>query len=82
MGYSSWGNCVNEHVIRAVVVRLVHQELDPGSADELLKTERDRSFAYIYPLCDKLRRYETSRDRYQNFEDFYPELLDAFDAID
>ena len=82
MGYSSWGNCVNEHVIRAVVVRLVHQELDLEFADELLKTERDRSFAYIDPLCDKLRRYETSRDRYQNFGDFYPELLAAFDATD
>ena len=82
MGYSSWGNCVNEHVIRAVVVRLVHQELDPEAADELLETERDRSFAYIDPLCDQLSRYETCRDQYQNLGDFYPELLAAFDATD
>lgn len=76
--YTDWETCVNEHIVRAVTARLL---LIHDSGDIYRKTlgqERTNGFYYINDLCDKLAEYETNRDKYGSFDEFYPELINVF----
>ena len=80
--YSSWETCVNEHVIRAVNVRLYELHLDEEKSKALLNNELSRSFIYIEPLIEKLKEFEKQRDEKQiTFSDFYPEILSLLDSL-
>ena len=35
-------------------------------------------FIYIEEISEKLKEYESNRDKYPTFNDFYPRLLDGF----
>ncbi|MHC5065842.1 MAG: DUF4932 domain-containing protein [Planctomycetota bacterium] len=75
--YGNWQTCVNEHIVRAVTVRLAyHQSEEEGS--RALEYETGRGFVYVGELCEKLAKYEGNRDAYPSFKDFYPELLMVF----
>lgn len=43
--------------------------------------EKADGFFYIEPICNKLVEYEENRDRYKNFEDFYPEIITVFKEL-
>lgn len=77
-GYSSWITTINEHIIRAVTVRLNERTYGTKVAQELLKEEREKGFIFIDALCDKLKYYENNREKYSNIEKFYPELIKVF----
>ena len=94
--YGEWQTCVNEHVIRAVVVRLVElhydtqfskflleeMQLETKPSAFLLENELMQGFIYIKPLFEKLKNFETQRDENNiTFTDYYPELLNALDNI-
>lgn len=73
--YTSWLIAVNEHVVRAVTSRLAARLYSPQLGEQALKAEERKGFIYIQPLYEKLEFYETHRDQYPSFADFYPELL-------
>jgi hypothetical protein len=73
--YKTWEICVNEHVVRAVTIRLKHRTEGPPAARALLNLERMRGFAYIEPICRALETYERQREKYPDFIAFYPEIL-------
>jgi len=73
--YTSWLIAVNEHVVRAVTSRLAARLYSPQLGEQALKAEERKGFIYIRPLYEKLEFYETHRDQYPSFSDFYPELL-------
>ena len=79
--YGQWGNCVNEHIIRAVEIRLMVQQQGKGAEEILICEERVRGFAYIEPLCRKLEEYEQHRDKYPTFESFYPQIIGVFKSL-
>ena len=82
MAYGSWDNCVNEHIIRAIHIRLVELHLDSQQAKDMLENELGMRFIYIEPLIEKLKEFETQKDAKNiTFSEFYPELLNLFDSL-
>ncbi len=79
--YTDWETTLNEHLVRAVVVRLTFLRSGPEAGEKALAKEEARGFAYVRPLVDQLKRYEQHRDVYPTLKEFYPHLLDVLDAI-
>jgi len=76
--YGEWETCVNEHVVRAVQIRLTGRQFGSlGMAMELADA-KSRGFIYIEPLCERLKQFEEQRDKYPTFEAFYPQIIDVF----
>jgi hypothetical protein len=79
--YGNWMTCVNEHVVRAVEIRLLVAEQGEDAEEGLMAGARSRGFAYIEPLCKKLEEYEQHRDKYPTLESFYPEIVGVFKSL-
>ncbi len=79
--YGKWETCVNEHVVRAVVTRLVLQEQGPEAADQELQMQRRLHFSYLPAIYEKLAEYERQRSQYRSLPEFYPKLLGVFDEL-
>ncbi len=77
-GYTSWEVCAEEHLVRAVGVRLVHRMEGPHAAERELERQTRLGFAYLPRLLVALQRYEHERERYPTFADFGMELARAF----
>jgi len=75
MAYGSWEPALNEHILRAVTTRMIHNREGPAAGERALNYERNRGFIYVPALVEKLAEYEANRDRFPTFVDFYPELL-------
>lgn len=81
MAYGNWDTCVNEHVNRAVTIRLTCREQGEEKAQSMIRAERQRGFPYIEPLCRKLEEYEQHRDKYPTLESFYPQIVGVFKSL-
>lgn len=77
LAYPTWDICVNEHIVRAVIIRLTCRKHSNVRRFNLLM-EKMRGFWYVEELCARLEDYEVHRDTYPTFEDFYPRLIDVF----
>lgn len=74
--YSTWETCLNEHIVRAVVIRITDIYGTKEEVNEYLKMEKASSFVYVEDIISLLKNeYEPNRDKYKTFEDFYPEIL-------
>ena len=81
-GYNYWEICVNEHIIRAIHVRLYELHLGSQQSKVLLESELKQGFIYIEPLIEKLKEFENQRDKDNiAFSEFFPELLNMFDSL-
>lgn len=77
--YPYWNICVNEHIVRAVVIRILEAINGPEDTEERLQAEEQNSFLYIRPVVEKLRQYEMVRDSTGiSFADYVPQLLKVF----
>jgi hypothetical protein len=80
--YGEWTTCVNEHIVRAVNIRIQELQRGPVASKQMLNQEIGNKFVYVRPLVEKLKKYETLRDSKQiTFADFYPQLLDVLDSL-
>ncbi|MDR0874259.1 MAG: DUF4932 domain-containing protein [Prevotellaceae bacterium] len=80
--YMLWQICVNEHIVRAVNVRLRELYLDSQKANTRLEYELNHHFIYIEPLIEKLKDFEKQRDEKNiTFSEFYPELLQVLNNL-
>lgn len=79
-GYGGWNSVVNEHIIRAITVRLAALSRGEAAGQQALRQEVEWGFAYVPALVERLKVYEANRARYRTIADFYPELLTAFAA--
>ncbi|HMO56948.1 MAG TPA: DUF4932 domain-containing protein [Roseiflexaceae bacterium] len=75
--YRNWETALNEHIVRAVTVRLTTRELGAAAGAAAAARERERGFIYLDRLTAQLERYEQQRERYSSLADFYPEILAA-----
>jgi hypothetical protein len=82
-GYGSeWAQVVvNEHVIRAIEIRLAYRQFGTEARAEKLKEEKENGFRYVEPLARELKAYENNRDKYPTLADFYPRLVDVFENV-
>ncbi len=82
MSYNEWWNCVNEHIIRAIYIRLISTYENEDAAKMQLENEKSFHFAYIEPLVEKLKQFEKERQATNiTFSEFYPTLLNVFDSL-
>jgi hypothetical protein len=82
MACNDWGNCVNEHVIRAIYIRLLHIYENENAAELQLENEKSLRFAYTEPLVEKLKQFEHERQTKNiTFSEYYPTLLNVFDSL-
>lgn len=75
--YQQWPNIVNEYIVRAVTARLLLLEDKKDEYRETINNDKRSGFQYIEVLTQKLKKYENNRDKYEQIEDFYPELLEV-----
>jgi hypothetical protein len=80
MSYGEWKICLNEHIVRAVTIRLAYMDSEE-KGKQILAEEESKGFIYIGCLIDRLTEYEKNRYRYPTFESFYPVLLGALDKV-
>jgi hypothetical protein len=78
LSYGEWPICLNEHLVRAVTIRLAYLD-NKETGKQALDEEERKGFIYIDCLTDRLIEYENNRDRYPTFESFYPKLLGSLD---
>lgn len=82
LAYSEWETCVNEHIVRAVHIRLYESNSDEEKAKKALEYEFRDGFIYIEPIIEKLKEFEKQRDEKNiTFSEFYPELLNLLDSL-
>ena len=74
--YGSWETVVNEHVIRAITIKLAENRYGLDVANNLMLNEISRSFIYIEPILTQLDDYMNNRDTYTLFSDFYSLLIE------
>ena len=80
--YTDWETCVNEHIVRAIEVRLFELYVNEEKSKEKLNNEIKNYFIYIEPLIEKLKEFEKQREeQHITFSDFYPEFLNLFDSL-
>lgn len=77
-GYGDWTECVNEHLIRAMVIHFLRKSNCTDLASEVLKNEENFGYKYVPLLLEKYEYYDKNRSLYPTFESFYPEVLRVF----
>jgi hypothetical protein len=80
-GYDDFEGIICEHVLRAANVRMTSIYLGAEAADNAVRGHRSVGFVYVAALADKLKLYEARRDEYPTFEQFLPQMVDAFDEL-
>jgi len=81
-GYINWETGVNEHIVRAVNVRLHELHLGAEAGKASIKDELNQGFIYIEPLVEKLKDFEVQRTQNRiTFSEYYPQLLDVLDSL-
>jgi len=81
-GYANWETTVNEHIVRAVNIRLNELHLGAEAGKASLNNELNQGFIYIEPLVEKLKDFEIQRDKnHITFAEYYPQLLDVLDSL-
>jgi hypothetical protein len=73
-----WLHGLREHVVRAVMLRLIARRRGEEAALRQYRLEAFSAKPYLAAFVELLREYESSRRRYPTLADFYPRLRDAF----
>ena len=77
-GYGEWQECVNEHLVRAMVIHLLQKCNLCEEATEQLHQDLYCGYRYIPLLLESYEYYDRNRETYPDFETYYPELLQVF----
>ncbi|MHB9030395.1 MAG: DUF4932 domain-containing protein, partial [Candidatus Latescibacterota bacterium] len=81
-GIRTWEECVNEHIVRAIMARLYFTEVGPGEGEKYLKEQKERGFVYLEPVIARLAEYERNRGQYSALDSFYPRFIDLFRELE
>ena len=79
-GYGDWEECVNEHLVRAMTIHLLHRCGYSDLAQKMLRNDLYCGYQYIPLLLERYCIYDANRGKYSDFERYYPELLQVFSA--
>jgi hypothetical protein len=71
----------SEHIVRAVTTRLTFLRLGKEKADEVLELEKREGFPHLEAICECLDKYERQRDKYPTLEDYFPQIVAAFEKL-
>lgn len=79
---TDWKDCITEHIVRAVTIRLEYLYLGEKAGDKAKKMEMDMGFHYVDEICEILEIYETGTDTYSSFADFFPAIITLFENME
>jgi hypothetical protein len=80
--YGSWEECVNEHMVRAINIRIHELNWGKEISQKMQGDEKANQFIYIEPILNKLKEFEAARNKNNiTFSEFYPKFLDLFDSL-
>ena len=69
---------INEHIVRAITARsILYIYKDQERYDRTIEKQKEMGFVYIDNIIESLEIYENNRDMYNNFNDYYPEIIKA-----
>lgn len=74
----SWLHGIREHVVRAVMLRLIASSRGAKEAAKRRADEEYDASPYFGRFLEALEVYEDSRAEYPTFADFYPRLVEIF----
>ncbi len=77
----NWYECAQRHISFAVGARMLDRAGEKSQAAEWPIKYARIGLPYLAPLMDALKDYERHRDRYPTLLDFYPRLIEVFDAL-
>lgn len=77
-GYGDWQECVNEHLVRAMVIHLLRKCKLFEEAEQQLCYDWGLGYKYIPLILESYEHYDKNRETYHDFESYYPELLKVF----
>jgi hypothetical protein len=79
MGYGEWDRVLIENLIRAIQAHLWGKASDEKMKQWILEKSPERGFQLIPIFFDIIEEYDNNRDKYKNFEAFFPVLLKKLD---
>lgn len=74
----NWLHGMREHLVRAVMLRLIAREFGEDAAQKEFGQEEFSRLPYLASFIARLREYEEARGRYPTLADFYPRLRAEF----
>lgn len=74
----NWLHGLREHLVRAVMLRLIALENGEEAARKIYSDEGFSAKPHLKAFLDQLREYERSRKEYPSLSDFYPRLVEVF----
>lgn len=77
-GYGDWGECINEHIVRAIAIHLSRKYFDNDFTNRRIEYDYNLGYRYIKAMVKKLDYYQENNSDYKSIEGFYPELLKVF----
>lgn len=77
--YGSWTTMIHESLVRASVVRYVLATSGEDAAKQQADHEVRRHFRWTPELAALLAEYEADRDKYPEYESFFPRVIEFFD---
>lgn len=80
-GYAGWWNMINEYIIRAVSSRIYMRRNGDERVLRWMKDEEKGGFTCMTGLYRSLEAYESDREKYPMFADFYPEVTKKLEEL-
>jgi hypothetical protein len=78
-GYGDLKECINEHLVRAMSIHLLNKINQTELVNKLLNNDLYCGYKFIPQILEHYDYYDMNRNKYNTFEQFYPELLGAFE---
>jgi hypothetical protein len=75
-----WQECINEFVIRAITTCLAENVSD-SFGKKIYDKEKSMGVSYLDALRDKIKYYQSNRDKYPTFASYYLSILDTFKDV-
>ena len=75
--YGEWRQCVKEHVVRAVYLRLMDKHYGAAAAARARRQIDTSHFPYLDAMTARLKEFEADRVRWPTLAEFFPRLLDT-----
>lgn len=80
-GYNSWWGFVNEHLVRLAEIRIA-KKMEIEDFEEMRDFNIKENGFVLLPDAEKLIvNYESSREKYKNFQEFIPELIEQLNGF-
>ncbi len=81
-GIADWKDCLTEHLVRAVTVRLTYIYSGQEAGDKAMNREVEMGFAYVPNICDVLKFYESEPEQFPSFSKLFPHLLKLLEDLE